>query len=385
MTLIASLLGFAGSSFAQSVEAEAEASEGEDGSGGSDRSGDSALGASGQGQGHGHGHESSSAETDGDAAVETDVDAAAAMGVEAAMAAEAAIAETVELPPRVPLLDPELTPEEPEVRPPLAAPGHGAPLHWNENWGHWGLADQINLGIMLGSTIAFQIVGPRRTGDDAWTGTTALDRTFRRGLAVNNIARRQRIRDASDVFLTLAVSWPLLFDGLASALWYHQSPKVARELALLSVETQFITASIQSLANILGSRRRPYVTDCGGLVDERDQECRGRVRFRSFFSGHTSQAFAGAATTCVFHARVPLYGGSGIEALPCVAMMTVAAATGLFRILGDMHWATDVITGAAVGITVGSLVPALRMRTWGDRTRVRIAPHGLGLALLGHY
>lgn len=287
-----------------------------------------------------------------------------------------------------PLLDPELeqpepTPiEAPEVR--RGRPGHGAPLTWDERWGRWGVADQVGIGFLLAGTVGFQIAGPLRS-DDPWVRTATIDETVRDAFRLNREIGRQRVRDASDVFLSLTVAWPLLFDALASALWYHESPRVARELALLSVETQFITATIQSFANMISSRQRPYVQDCGTEVDPNDRECRARVRFRSFFSGHTSQAFAGAATTCMYHARVPLYGGGTREAIPCIAMMTLAAATATFRIMGDMHWVTDVVTGAVFGIGIGTLVPALRMRAQRDRLQISLVPYGVGLGMVGAY
>lgn len=288
----------------------------------------------------------------------------------------------------VPLLDPELEQPEPtpieEPEEPRARPGHGAPLHWDDRWGRWGVADQVMIGILLAGTVGFQIAGPRRA-DDPWVRTSTLDETVRDGMRFRSEAARQRIRDASDVFLSLTVAWPLLFDALASALWYHESPRVARELALLSVETQFVTATIQSFANMISSRQRPYVQDCGTEVDPNDRECKSRVRYRSFFSGHTSQAFAGAATTCMYHARLPLYGGGTREAIPCIAMMTLAAATGAFRIMGDMHWITDVLTGAVVGIAAGVAVPALRMRAQRGRLQISLVPNGLGLGVTGAY
>ncbi len=290
------------------------------------------------------------------------------------------------LEPVVPLLDPELfdLDEPPVPDEPTIEGGHGAPLHWDERWGHWGLADQIAIGITLASTVAFQIIGP--LDEERWLGTPRLDDTFRDAFRIRSQRGQQRARDVSDLTLSLTVSFPFLFDGLVSALWYRRSPEAARELALMSVQTQFITATVQSLANMIGSRRRPYVQECGVTIDPEDEMCSSGARWRSFFSGHTSQAFAGAVTTCVFHARLPLYGGGSREAVPCVAMVALATLTGALRMAGDMHWYTDVLTGALVGTVVGALVPALRMRPQRDGAlRVSIVPHGLGLGVVAVY
>ena len=75
----------------------------------------------------------------------------------------------------------------------------------------------------------------------------------------------------------------------------------------------------------------------------------------SFPSSHTSQAFL---TATLLHEH---YGRQ--YPLVSVAGYTVAAATGTMRVLGNKHWATDVLAGAAIGFlsaeTVWHVYPAL--------------------------
>ncbi len=191
------------------------------------------------------------------------------------------------------------------------------------------------------------------------------------------------MRDASDLTLSLMVAWPFLVDGLFVALWYHDSPDVARELALMAVEIQFITGALQSVTNMIASRQRPFVPSCGTDVAADDADCTGRIRYRSFFSGHTSQAFAAAATVCTTHARLPLYGGGAKEAAPCVVGVAIAALTAAFRVMADLHWFTDVVTGAVVGTAVGTIIPLLRMRPNRRARTFAVVPYGMGLALTG--
>ena len=75
----------------------------------------------------------------------------------------------------------------------------------------------------------------------------------------------------------------------------------------------------------------------------------------SFFSGHTSLAFACAVSAGTLSSQrrypeAPWVWGIGLAG---------ATATGLLRIGADAHYATDVLTGALVGSAGGLLVPLL--------------------------
>ena len=88
----------------------------------------------------------------------------------------------------------------------------------------------------------------------------------------------------------------------------------------------------------------------------------------SFPSSHTSQAFL---TATLLHEQ---YG----RRYPWVSVAgySVAAATGIMRVLGNKHWATDVLAGAAIGFlsaeTVWHIYPSL----------VRLLPAKLSTKLL---
>ncbi len=267
---------------------------------------------------------------------------------------------------------------------------HGAHDHlvWPDEWGSFGMWDYGLLGGALAVTVATQLIGPLQSGGDpqagaGWQRSSRLDEIVRRRMRRDDLNERGRIRDASDMLLSLTVSFSFLFDGLVSAFWYHESPEVGRQLTLLAIEVQFISAAIQSTSNMIASRVRPYVRDCGGELPESNGDCTGSVRFRSYFSGHTSQAFAGAVTSCVFHAKFDLYGGGSADVLPCVGLLASATAVGVFRMMGDMHYITDVFSGAIMGSAVGAIVPLLRMRDLEKGRRVSIVPNGLGLAVVG--
>jgi len=56
---------------------------------------------------------------------------------------------------------------------------------------------------------------------------------------------------------------------------------------------------------------------------------------------------------------------------------------GVFRMMADMHYVTDVIAGALMGSAVGAVVPLLRMRNLENDRSLSIVPNGLGLAVVG--
>ena len=99
-------------------------------------------------------------------------------------------------------------------------------------------------------------------------------------------------------------------------------------------------------------RERPFAQGCG--TAGRPACTSPDDRNTSFFSGHTSFAFTSATLLCFQHGRLNLYGAA--DGVVCPAALAVASLTGLLRIGADRHWATDVLTGAALGAAAGTVV-----------------------------
>ena len=100
-------------------------------------------------------------------------------------------------------------------------------------------------------------------------------------------------------------------------------------------------------------RTRPFAYYCEPLNGKEANEKDARL---SFFSGHTSIAFALAASTSHVASVRQWENARTIRRLN----YTLASATGLFRILGDRHYLTDVLAGAAVGWTIGHFIAKWR-------------------------
>jgi membrane-associated phospholipid phosphatase len=133
-------------------------------------------------------------------------------------------------------------------------------------------------------------------------------------------------------------------EGHASTTWQD---------AWIMVNTFILTTGITDGTKKVVARERPGFYY--GRQSETEAADHPSERNLSFFSGDTSWAFSLAAcgsTLAFLH---------GYRAAPWIAAGTgvAASAAGVLRIVGDMHWATDVMTGAVVGTGIGIALPLL--------------------------
>lgn len=261
-------------------------------------------------------------------------------------------------------------------------------ITWQPGMRRFETGDWISTGAAVATLIGLTILGPNE--DNATRGGILFDEEGRDFLRAPSEPGRRVAREISDVLLITTVSYPFLVDSLLVAAWLRDSPDVAIQLALINAQTLMITAGLQTISNIVSSRERPFGRTCGGELSEDSRMCDSQNRFRSFFSGHTSQAFAAAANSCMNHAYLPLYGEGAEKWIPCVLGMGMATATGMLRIVGDQHYATDVLTGAVVGSLSGFLIPwLLHYRGGGleetEGPHVLVAPMPLGVGVVGSF
>lgn len=192
-----------------------------------------------------------------------------------------------------------------------------------------------------------------RAEDLPWVGA------FAGGLALVHPAREleRAVARAGDddeagadhaVFLVGDVIGNGLVDyALAAGTWaggeLAGSPTAAR-VGLRTVEALAVANVVTSLFKVSLGRARPKVTE-----DSREfRFFTLEDDYRSFPSGHASQIFAVAGT-------VSRELGERAPWVPYVAY-PVAAFVGASRVVGREHWATDVISGTAVGILSARVV-----------------------------
>lgn len=240
--------------------------------------------------------------------------------------------------------------------PALPAPGEGSPRVWDPGWRRFGTSDYVLTGASIAAAVGAAAIP---TSPGRWSGLVPVDEAVRNVLSIKGYDRGIWARETSDVLVSVLMTYPLLVDSLIVAYWYRASPDVAKETALIAIEALTFTAGIQGVTSGLASRERPYVRECGTELDPTLQDCNGRKPYRSFFSGHTSQAFTGAGAICTNHIHHHLFGDPAADGIACGTALTLAASTGLLRIVGNQHYFTDVMTGAAVGLLSGFGLPWL--------------------------
>ncbi|HTJ44684.1 MAG TPA: phosphatase PAP2 family protein [Kofleriaceae bacterium] len=202
-----------------------------------------------------------------------------------------------------------------------------------------------------------------------WCSTPSIDIDVRNSLKWHDT----QLADQMSA-ITAYVIAPLVPSAIViGTSWHDVGFTDAVDDGLAIGEAGIATALIGQAIKLSVGRQRPFVAfgEPGRVYDPDDDV--------SFFSGHTSFAFAVAAASGTIasehHYRTaPIVWGVG---------MTAAAATGYFRIAADKHYFTDVTIGAVVGTGMGLLFP--RLFHGHGRIHVIPAPTENGLALVGSF
>jgi membrane-associated phospholipid phosphatase len=170
-----------------------------------------------------------------------------------------------------------------------------------------------------------------------------IDAGLRRRLVAKTAEGRANAARASDATLAASFAYPY---GVALGAGGE-----GRDLLVVS-GSLLATAALTDAAKRFFNRPRPYAHFC---EPGRREDLERTSAHLSFFSGHTSVAFAGAVTA----GSLARYRGLRNEGWVWAAGLTMAATTGVLRVVADEHHATDVAAGAATGALMGWLLPRL--------------------------
>jgi len=117
-------------------------------------------------------------------------------------------------------------------------------------------------------------------------------------------------------------------------------------------------------------RARPSYQDCQKNFSP-EMGC-STSPFASFPSGHINEAFTAAGLSCAHHIFAHVYGSRVADAFACARDGALAVTEGVLRIMGDRHYATDVLVGGAIGFTFGfGMTSVLHYVKWNRRSPVK--------------
>jgi membrane-associated phospholipid phosphatase len=237
---------------------------------------------------------------------------------------------------------------------------------------------------VLGAAWFAVFFGAKGRSTPRWTGGILFDDAVRDSVRLRSPGARDAVRGLSDIMATSTAALAVGLDALAVPLFRGRSD-IAWQLVLMDAEAIAASGLLTTSAYYYTGRARPSYDDCQRNPSF-DPLCNAGAT-SSFWSGHTAGAFAAAGLSCAHHAYLHLYGDPTADALGCAGMITLASTTGVLRLVGDRHFASDVLVGAAVGFGFGYGLPVLLHYTAGRDESLIVTPssQGFGLAVSGQF
>jgi membrane-associated phospholipid phosphatase len=236
------------------------------------------------------------------------------------------------------------------------------------------LATEFGAALALSASL---VLLPRSPGVACrWCASDGLDETVRDALRASNPRSAAALSHAfsTGAAPSLALA-ALLVPPLARGHSSH-----ALENVVIALDSVMLTFGVTQGAKRSFGRARPAVHH--GVVGATEYADKISEWNQSFFSSDTSLAFAlGSSAATISYLR-------GYPSAPWIVFATgvVGTGTALLRVAADVHWATDVLAGAAVGTAIGIAVPcALHGRVEGASAPIIlwpiVAPGRFGLVL----
>src|SRR5512137_559243 len=206
--------------------------------------------------------------------------------------------------------------------------------------------DGIVTGATAAAVITLQLMKNQLAPLECkWCTPGSVDGDLARSLAWSNPKTANTISDVMQFVLPLGAIGYGVLQGYRLG-----DPTAGWSSALLITEATSIALLANVIVKYAVGRARPYVWmgQPGLYGDPRDENL-------SFFSGHTTLAFAVAVSAGTIFLMQGMPGAGWVLG----GGLALAAFTGYLRMGAEQHYLTDVLTGAAVGSLVGWAVPYL--------------------------
>ena len=233
---------------------------------------------------------------------------------------------------------------------------------------------------------------PLFTANDAWiagafvVGSIAMhpyDRMLANRLQTPGAQERRFVRKQATVFRLIGEPGTLIIGATMYGAGRAFGNERMADLGLHGSEAVLIGIGVTALGKTVFGRARPYAD-----VDNPNDWGFGRGlkedKYRSFPSGHSTMGFAAAAAVSAETARW----WPNTRWIIGPAMYGGAALIGASRMYNNKHWASDVVTGAAIGTLAGLKVvryhhshPNNRIDRWLLGARITPGPDGMTMAV----
>lgn len=264
-----------------------------------------------------------------------------------------------------------------------AAPSEqSAPEAHRLSWDRHTRFRPAQYALTIGAPVLFRIIdaSTREAEQPRWHDPVLFDNSARALLRLESPEDQRAAMRLSDIGWYGAMAWPFI-DVVGVALALDQNVDVAWQLSALALQAYALSGFTTLVMIKATARQRPADAACG---DASEPGCSHPPR--SFPSGHTAGAFAGAGLVCASHANLPLYGHATADRAACVAALALASSTAVLRVSADRHYASDVIVGAGIGSAVGYLLPVLFQYATDelDDRQLAIVPGRAGAYLLAY-
>jgi membrane-associated phospholipid phosphatase len=141
--------------------------------------------------------------------------------------------------------------------------------------------------------------------------------------------------------------------GAATLLFADEGFLPALNDGVVILESALAATAVASIMTLAAGRPRPFLYGDKAPLSNRNSADAGL----SFLSSHTALSFAIATSTLVTLRR--LHPGSKATWIVAIVGGSLATFVATARVLGGMHFITDVVGGGVVGISLGVLVPSL--------------------------
>jgi hypothetical protein len=228
-------------------------------------------------------------------------------------------------------------------------------LEFKESWTRFTTVEYV-ITPVVGAITIYRLAFAKGPDHPHWTGPILFDEQVRDGLRLHGDQGLANARLAADIATIAGVLNVVAVESILVPTLDHNFD-VAWQMSMMNAEAFAASGLVVGILFDTVARARPSYEECNNGTST-DKLC-NTGKYADFPSGHAATAFTAAGLSCAHHANLPLYGGGAPDAIACVSSLAVATSVGVFRMMGDRHYISDVFVGTGIGFMFGFGLPSL--------------------------